>query len=245
MKKFIFIVFFTILSSVVYCLNFSIAPTGFRIDLNKTITNEITIINNTNQSLRLESFSESDNDFGDKYNLNSNITVFPKIISIKPASSQIVRFRVKPSSNMQDGEYKSYLTFKEMQSEIKTTDSNKINGETNIAIQTEISISIYGDKGTSNVKGNLSNLKLNYTGNAITISASSFSEGNTSLKFLYTLNITGSNINSSGLFGVSARNGERDIYLIMEAPPKLKGKKAKLIITDQNGKIYYDKIHTL
>ncbi len=94
MKKFIFIVFFTILSSVVYCLNFSIAPTGFRIDLNKTITNEITIINNTNQSLRLESFSESDKDFGDKYNLNSNITVFPKIISIKPASSQIVRFRV-------------------------------------------------------------------------------------------------------------------------------------------------------
>ncbi len=123
---------------------------------------------------------------------------------------------------MQDGEYKSYLTFKEMQSEIKTTDSNKINGETNIAIQTEISISIYGDKGTSNVKGNLSNLKLNYTGNAITISASSFSEGNTSLKFLYTLNITDSNINSSGLFGVSSRNGERDIYLNYGSSPKIK-----------------------
>ena len=245
MKKFISAIFFIILSSAAYCLNFSIAPTGFRIDLNKTITNEIAIINNTSQPLRLESFSESDNDFGDKYNLNSNITVFPKIISVKPASSQIVRFRVKPSSDMQDGEYKSYLTFKEMQSEIKTTDSNKINGETNIAIQTEISISIYGDKGTSNVKGNLSNLKLNYTGNAITISASSFSEGNTSLKFLYTLNITGSNINSSGLFGVSARNGERDIYLTMEAPEKLKGKKAKLVITDQNGKVYYDKVHTL
>ncbi|WP_308009040.1 fimbria/pilus periplasmic chaperone [Fusobacterium varium] len=245
MKKLISITLFIILSSVVYCLNFSIAPTGFKIDLNKTITNEITIINNTNQPLRLESFSESDKDFGEKYNLNSNITVFPKIISLKPASSQIVRFKVKPSPNMQDGEYKSYLTFKEIQGKIKTTDSTKINGETNIAIQTEISISIYGDKGTPNVKGNLSNLKLNYTGNAITISASSFSEGNTSLKFLYSLNIAGSDINSTGLFGVSARNGERDINLTMEAPEKLKGKKAKLIITDQNGKVYYDKVHTL
>ena len=25
----------------------------------------------------------------------------------------------------------------------------------------------------------------------------------------------------------------------------LKGKKAKLVITDQNGKVYYDKVHTL
>lgn len=245
MKKLIFIILFIILSSIAYCLNFSIAPTGFRIDLNKTITNEVTIINNTNQPLRLESFSESDSDFGDKYNLSSNITVFPKIISLKPAGSQIIRFRVKPSSNMEDGEYKSYLTFKEIPGEIKTTALTKINGETNIAIQTEISISIYGDKGNLNVKGNLSNLKLNYTGNAFSISASSFSEGNTSLKFLYNLSITDSNITSSGLFGVSARNGERDINLTMEAPEKLKGKKAKLVITDQNGKVYYDKVHTL
>lgn len=245
MKKFTLIIFLIILSSVSYSLNFAISPTGFRINLDQPVTNEINIINNTKQPLRLESFSESDNEFGEKYNLNSNIVVFPKIIAIKPAGSQTVRFRVKPSANMEDGEYKSYLTFKEIPSTIKTTDSNNANGETNIAIQTEISISIYGNKGTSNTKGNLSDIKLNYSGNALLISASSFSEGNTSLKFLYTLDIIGTNIQSNGLFGVSARNGKKEISLTMEAPEKLKGKKAKLVITDQDGKVYYDKVHTL
>ena len=189
----------------------------------------------------METFSESDNEFGDKYNINSNIVVFPKIISVKPASSQVVRFRVKPSADMEDGEYKSYLTFKEIPGEIKNVDSTEINGETNVAIQTEISISVYGDTGKSDVKGSLSNVKLNYTGNAIIISASSTSEGNTSIKFLYTLEADG--INSDGLLGVSARNGGREVYLTMEAPENLKGKKAKLKITDQNGKVHYDNTH--
>ena len=44
---------------------------------------------------------------------------------------------------------------------------------------------------------------------------------------------------------MSARNGKKEISLMMEAPEKLKGKKAKLKITDQDGKVYYDKVHTL
>ena len=77
------------------------------------------------------------------------------------------------------------------------------------------------------------------------VGASSFSEGNTSLKFSYSLKVQGSNAEASGLFGISAREGNKDLSLSTQLGPNLKGKKAKLVITDQDGKVYYDKVHTL
>lgn len=245
MKKTIYFILLIILSFNAYALNFSVFPTGFRLSLEQVITEEVTITNGTSFPLRLEAFSESDLEFSEKYNLNSNITVFPKIISIKPGGKQTVRFRVKPSPNMESGEYKSYLTFKEVLGEIKTTAPENDSIGTNIAIQTEISIGIFGEKGTADVKGSLSSINLSYDGNNLNISSLSSSEGNTSIKFFYSLEVLNSNLKSDGFFGMSARNGKKEISLMMEAPEKLKGKKAKLKITDQDGKVYYDKVHTL
>lgn len=245
MKKIIYSILLIMLSFNAYALSFSVFPTGFRLNLEKVITEEIVITNSTSYPLRLESFSETDLDFSEKYNLNSNITVFPKIISIKPGGKQTIRFRVKPSPNMEDGEYKSYLTFKEIPGEIKTTTPESGSGQTNIAIQTEISIGIFGEKGTADIKGSLSAVNLDYNGNTLNIHSLSSSEGNTSIKFFYSLEILNSDLKSDGFFGMSARNGKKEISLAMEAPEKLKGKKAKLKITDQNGKVYYDKVHTL
>lgn len=245
MKKIIYFTTLLILSLNVYALNFSVFPTGFRFSLDKVITEEVTITNSTSSPLRLEAFTESDLEFSEKYNINSNITVFPKTISIKPGERQIVRFRVKPTSDIGDGEYKSYLTFKEIPGKIKTTVPEKNVNGTNIAIQTEISIGIFGEKGTPNVKGSISAVSLTYNGTHLNLHFLSLSEGNTSIKFFYSLEILNSNLKSEGFLGISARNGEKEISLMMEAPEKLKGKKAKLVITDQDGKVYYDKVHTL
>lgn len=92
-------------------------------------------------------------------------------------------------------------------------------------MQTEISISIFGEKGTADIKGSLSSVSLSYTGNNLNISSLSSSEGNTSIKFFYSLEVLNSNLKSDGFFGMSARNGKKEISLIMEAPEKLKGKK--------------------
>ena len=246
MKKLLFIVLLLNLSILSYSLNFSVAPTGFSVELNKPSTQEITILNNTTEPLRLDAVFQTDSDFGEKYNLNSTLTIFPKTISLKPAGKQTVRFRVKPDSNIQNGEYKSLLTFTEIPGEIKTVSSNnKNNVSSNLNFITKISISVYGYKGNLIHKGTLSNLNLDYNGNSAIISASSFSEGNTSLKFSYNLKVQGSDTEISGLFGISAREGKKDISLSTQLGPNLKGKKAKLVITDQNGKVYYDKVHTL
>lgn len=244
MKKLLFIILLLNISILSYSLNFSVAPTGFSVGLSKPSTHEITILNNTTEPLRLNAVFHSDPAFGEDYNLNSNLTVFPKTISLKPAGKQTVRFRVKPDSKLENGEYKSLLTFTEVPGEIKTTaESNETSS--NLKFITEINISVYGYKGDLTHKGTLSDVKLAYNGASAVISASSFSEGNTSLKFSYSLKVQGSNAETSGLFGISAREGKKDLSLSAQLGPNLKGKKAKLVITDQNGKVYYDKVHTL
>ena len=85
MKKLLFIILLLNLSILSYSLNFSVAPTGFSVELDKPSTQEITIINNTTEPLRLDAVFNADSDFGEKYNLNSNLTIFPKTISLKPA----------------------------------------------------------------------------------------------------------------------------------------------------------------
>ncbi|AVQ27271.1 hypothetical protein C4N20_03890 [Fusobacterium ulcerans] len=244
MKKLLFIILLLNISILSYSLNFSVAPTGFSVGLNKTSTHEITILNNTTEPLRLNAVFHSDPTFGEKYNLDSNLTIFPKTISLKPAAQQVIRFRVKPDSKLENGEYKSLLTFTEIPAEIKTTAKNNETAS-NLKFITEINISVYGYKGNLTHKGTLSDVKLAYNGVSAIISASSFSEGNTSLKFSYSLKVQGSNVEASGLFGISAREGNKELNLSTQLAPNLKGKKAKLVITDQNGKVYYDKVHTL
>ncbi len=232
MKKLLFIILLLNISILSYSLNFSVSPTGFSVGLNKTSTHEITILNNTTEPLRLNAVFHSDPTFGEKYNLDSNLTIFPKTISLKPAAQQVIRFRVKPDSKLENGEYKSLLTFTEIPAEIKTTAKNNETAS-NLKFITEINISVYGYKGNLTHKGTLSDVKLAYSGNSAVISAASFSEGQ------------GSDAEASGLFGISAREGNKDLILSTQLGPNLKGKKAKLVITDQNGKVYYDKVHTL
>lgn len=63
--------------------------TKFEVDLSKSSTQEMYIVNNTDSPLRVGIAPESDKKF--RYNLNSNIKVFPKVVSVKPAGKQIVR----------------------------------------------------------------------------------------------------------------------------------------------------------
>lgn len=249
MKKFSFFTFLVILSVVSYSLNFSVMPTGFVVDLDKVSTQEVYITNNTSAPLRLEAYFGSDTNFGEEFNLNSNSVIFPKIIAIKPGAKQTIRFRTKPDANMKDGEYKSYLTFKEIPQEIKIVPGGEENNNTamstNLQMITEISISVFGQRGKQLSKGSLNNLKMNYNGSSIIVTANTLSEGNASIKFYYNIKVLNSDAELEGMLGMSAREGKKDIKVSIDPGMNLKGKKIKFTVTDQNGKVYYDKVHTL
>lgn len=122
MKKILYIIFMIIIFNFSYSLNFTAAPVNFEVNLEKAITEEIYIINNTPEPLRIEAYIDTLKGYEDK-SLNSNIVIFPKKISIKPGEKQTIRFRIKPSENMESGKYKSLLVLQEIPSEIKKENS--------------------------------------------------------------------------------------------------------------------------
>ena len=142
MKK-ICLLFF-ILYNISFGLNFSIAPTGFNLDLEESQTNEVYLINNTSKPLRIEAFIETPKGY-EKNNLSDRITIFPKIFSIKPGAKQTVRFKVKTDKDMKSGKYKSLLVFREKKSEIKKKEKEIKDFSVNISFITEVAIGIIGN----------------------------------------------------------------------------------------------------
>lgn len=245
MKKFLLILFLTI-NCIGYSLNFKLYPTSFNLDINKTSINEVTIINETLNPLRVTIFPEKDVEFGEEFNLNNNITVVPKNISLKPGASQVIRFRIKPDAVRKTGEFRSYLTFKETPPEIKTSASKSSKDLTsNIQFITELSIPISASGDSLVVDGTVKNVKLKYNGNVALLTTTITSKGNTAMRLNYALEVIGKNIKKSGSIGSSKRNGTVDSSTAIELGKKLEGNKVKLIIKDQNGKEYYNNILSL
>lgn len=161
MKKFLIFIFQIFIFITSYCLNFSIAPTNFNLKLEKDKTQEVYVINNTSTPLRIETYVEDIKGF-EEYGLKDGMTIFPKIISIKPGVRGIVRFRIKEENFKEDGEYRSLLIFKEIPKNIKTHDIEEKEVSTKLDFITEIAVPVSVIKGESIVDGYVSNVKINF-----------------------------------------------------------------------------------
>lgn len=243
MRKIVVGIFLYIFSIISYGLNFTVYPIKFDVDSKKISTHEIILVNNTLKPLRIKAYPEADVEFGKEYNLNDKITLFPKVVSIKPGASQVIRFRVKPDIELKDGEYKSYLTFEEQPSEIKSlvkeTDGNNVS--TGVQFITVLSIPIYSLGENQIIDGSLSNIECIANGNGLILKGKTLSKGNTSMNFNYVLDVIGTDKKFEGNLGRSARVGERNLALSFTAEENLKGKKARLKITDQTGKVHFNR----
>lgn len=242
----LFIGIYLLINIISFSFNFSVAPTTFEVNLNKISTDEIILINNTAEPMRLESSLEIPDDYK-KYNLNDSIKLHPKIISIKPGGRQIARFRIKPTTNLEPGEYKSYIVFKELPSKLKVNaiTDKKINAE--IGIITEIGISIYGFYGDIEREGIIKDIKFNYDEKTsrLVVIANTESKGNSSTKLSFDIDILSENnkvLNKdSQHLGRTARTGPKKVEnsFIIE---NLKGKKIKIIILDEDKKKIFETV---
>ncbi|MCF2612389.1 molecular chaperone [Fusobacterium perfoetens] len=239
MKKLYIFLSLLFINMFAYGVNFAVAPTRFEIKIDKVVTNEVYIFNNTKKPLRIETYTESDNDFGSEYNLDSNIVVFPKIVSIKPGGRQTVRFRVKPGQNLKDGEYKSYIIFKEVPSEIKSYGENSSEEvlTSKVTILTELGISVYGSIGEEILKGRIENFKTSYENGILSIRFDGISEGNTSFKYQFVVEDENGDILSKGKCGIPTRNKKNQIGFGVKEVANAKGKSIKVKILDQKNNI--------
>lgn len=244
MKKRVVFFVFLILSVVSYSLNFSIYPNTFNLDANKVTTEEITIINNTLEPLRVEVTVEADDKFGKENNLNSNITIFPKSIAVKAGGTQKIRFRVKPSENIKEGINKSLLTFREVPYEIKSTEQEQTESGigTQIRMITELSVPVYtiGENLVKDVE--VKDVKLKVDNSIFKLSCLTISKGNAPVYIEFEIESEDKKFKTTGAIGNTARFGEKFMEISFNGDKSLKGKKVKLILRDTEGKIYCDKI---
>lgn len=144
MKKVYIAIIFFIINISIKALNFTVSPTKFEADLKKDNIFEVYLLNNTSKPLRLEIYSEIPKGYEDK-NLDENIVIYPKKISIKPGAKKEIHFKVKKKDNIKNEEHKSLLVFRESLPVIKEKD---INGAEifNLKLDfiTEIAVGIYG-----------------------------------------------------------------------------------------------------
>ena len=144
MKKAIVVIIFFITNIVTLCLNFSVSPTKFEVDLSKDGTYEAYLLNNTPNPLRIEVYTEVPKGY-EENNLNKNIVIYPKKISIKPGGKKEIRFKVKSIKNINKKTYKTLLVFRESLPNIKEkveTRNSRVNMD--LSFITEIAIGVYG-----------------------------------------------------------------------------------------------------
>lgn len=240
MKK-IFLITFMIITSSIYSLDYAVFPTRFNIDIKKMNTNEIEVINNTIEPLRLQVFVEADEDFGKDYNLNKKIRIFPKVLFIRPAGRQIVKFRVLPLNK--SGEYKSYIRFKQLENLDRNKNLSRNTGiTTNIHMLASLAIPIYGLGNNIKISGKVEDVNVNINKNICQIKAKVLSTGNASLKLFYKIKDNKNNILYFGKLGNSVRTGTSIISNSFNINKKDFNKNLWLIINtdDKNdNKIYW------
>lgn len=244
MKKIIFGMFLT-LTSIVSAISFTVYPTRFEIDSKAVGIYEAEVVNNTQEPLRVTMYTEEDPNFGKDYNINENIVVVPKNISLKPGTSQTIRFRFKPDKNKMNGEYKSNIIFKEIPLDIKSVSKANDNTEgmtSNVRFITEMAIPVYALGENLQKDGELSNVKVVTAGNVVNVEADAISKGNTKLEFLYSIKEVNGSYKSEGVLGYSTRNGKNKISTSIPLDRKLKGKKLELRIYDSQKEYYKNKI---
>lgn len=234
--RLLFLIF--LLGTQLFALDYSVYPTSFHLNLNKMNTEEITIINNTTNILKLQTVISGSKDFGEKYNLNDKIRIYPKILFVKPAGRQVVRFRVMPKKT--EGEYLSYLTFKQLQTKNPNAKKVKDKITTSMHIFANLSLPIYGYGDNIVKSGKVKNIKIKYQKNMCILLADVKSTGNSCLRLYYKI-VDNDKTYYHGRLGNSARNGVRTIRAVFYASKNIMKNKT-LLITDKENKIYYKQI---
>ncbi|MEG0069028.1 COG1470 family protein [Cetobacterium sp.] len=159
LKKFFTGVFYLALAAKAFAFNIGIAPTGFYTSLDKNETHEIMVTNNTMKPMRVEVGIEADTGW-EKYDMGHLMKIYPKNITLKPNGSRSVRFAVKGTKDLPEGEYKTKLVFRELPG--KPVDkTEKVVGETgqevavDFELLTEIHVAAYGLKGQRKIGAQL------------------------------------------------------------------------------------------
>lgn len=134
-------------------LSIELNPVIFRFSLEAPKTQELSVINGKDKSARYRvSLQRPENQKDPDLYMGEWVRYYPKILSVPPKSTRVVRFRVTPpkGKKLKDGEYRAYLILEEIpKKEDMATSSENSETQMNLKLNTMLrySLSLYGEKG--------------------------------------------------------------------------------------------------
>lgn len=134
-------------------LSIELNPVIFRFSLETPKTQELSVINSKDKSARYRvSLQRPENQKDPDLYMGDWVRYYPKILSVPPKSTRVVRFRATPPKRktLKDGEYRAYLILEELpKKEDMTTSGENSKNQMDLKLNTMLrySLSLYGEKG--------------------------------------------------------------------------------------------------
>ncbi len=142
-NKFLWMLFiFMILSIKSFSfLKIDVDPRCVEMDVGKKITKEITVMNQTNEFVRYKVSLEKPENLKDEYYMGDRLIIYPRVISLKPKSSQVIRLRLKTPIETKGIDYTTKICFDELVSEKKNNGNTQITEE-KVSIATKFTVRV-------------------------------------------------------------------------------------------------------
>ncbi|MGL5766199.1 MAG: hypothetical protein ACRCX8_11220 [Sarcina sp.] len=147
------LVIFIMLSFTVFgFFRTSVAPGVFDVSLDRQVTEEIIVVNNSNEPIRLKVYTGKEEGVEEREYLGEWIRVFPRMLTLDANSERRVKFSVRPPKNITNGEYKGLIFIEEL--------PDVVEGKTTLTLAGRHGLTVYGIKGKIDYKEiSVSNIK--------------------------------------------------------------------------------------
>ena len=130
---------------------FMVTQTSFGVDLDQPVTQDTTLINQSNRPVRVRVDFEKPQWAKDKYYLGDQLVAYPKIVVIPPKGKIQVKIAPRINKELADGEYVALLVFKEMPPR---------NSTDQVTMLMNLGVPYYGRKGKLETAMNFDNLRM-------------------------------------------------------------------------------------
>lgn len=142
-KKKIWMLFIFIILSIksFSFLKIDVDPRCVEMDVGKQITKEITVMNQTSEFVRYKVSLEKPENLKDEYYMGDKLIIYPRVISLKPKSSQVIRLRLKKPIETKGIDYTTKICFDELVSEKMNSGDVQISEE-RVSIATKFTVRV-------------------------------------------------------------------------------------------------------
>ncbi|WP_279119866.1 hypothetical protein [Fusobacterium varium] len=154
MKKIISTIFMFLMVTVSSFAFFrtSVAPGIFEMNLDRSTTEEIILVNNSSEPIRVKIYPGKDESIKDNEYLGDWLRIYPRTMTLEGNSERRIKFSIRSPKDKPDGEYRGLIYIEEL--------PEVVEGQSTLTLAGRHGLTVYGTKGKVEYDIAVSNVKV-------------------------------------------------------------------------------------